>query len=720
MQVKYTAAIVGALVALSGTAHGRGEGVINSSWAAGVSGFWSNAAAWNPFGVPNNFPPQFLFYNASIQFEEASPFSVLLDLDVEIENFTLDSSEATMNLGFSTMQVNSDFSLLSGLVTRTPGKEPPPETAVHGVLRLSDGTLMNAGNIVSYGSIIFGTVVGREGATNRIDICNTGVDHRGGGAIRLDAGTDVSLNQGGSLGNDSDGTISIGETGPVRIDGDGTGTLTNEGTLLNTGVTSRSPGGLPLTDVSGIKFYNNGTVTVIASELRLETTNPLAGKGALVDGVWNIDGAGNLNFVETSIYALQAEVNIFGSDSQFNAINTLQDIISGGKFQIANGKDFVVSEFLYNGGEIKVGSNSTFDSGYGLDNLKGNALFGGKFVIAGTFLSGAEGGIVGIEFLGSDLTLDGPDSVFTGIEALNQIGSGGRFALENGRSFGTLGNLNVSDGGMVRVGAGSTLTVNGDLNNNDPGGLFSDGVFDIEGAFIANNLNIVEISNEIILDGPTSVLLNGLGQDALSALNRITETGILRLRNGRSIENIDDLIVDGILDIDGSGGTLRSALAGLVQVNNGVEFSSASGLEFVINGTSADEHGKLIAATVDVHPGATIRFSAGPGASLVVGEELQFVSTPSMTGVFAVVESVDLGNGFGLEVSQGPTGVTGLIVSNSCPADIEPDGVLNFFDVAAFIDAFLNQLPVGDFNNDGQFDFFDVSAFVVSFGRGCP
>ncbi len=55
-----------------------------------------------------------------------------------------------------------------------------------------------------------------------------------------------------------------------------------------------------------------------------------------------------------------------------------------------------------------------------------------------------------------------------------------------------------------------------------------------------------------------------------------------------------------------------------------------------------------------------------------------------------------------------------------CPADINGDGQLNFFDVSDFLSAFGNQDPVADFNDDGQFNFFDVSAFLTAFGEGCP
>ena len=55
-----------------------------------------------------------------------------------------------------------------------------------------------------------------------------------------------------------------------------------------------------------------------------------------------------------------------------------------------------------------------------------------------------------------------------------------------------------------------------------------------------------------------------------------------------------------------------------------------------------------------------------------------------------------------------------------CPADLTGDGVLNFFDVSAFLAAFNAMDPLADFTGDGVFNFFDVSAFLSSFAAGCP
>jgi len=55
-----------------------------------------------------------------------------------------------------------------------------------------------------------------------------------------------------------------------------------------------------------------------------------------------------------------------------------------------------------------------------------------------------------------------------------------------------------------------------------------------------------------------------------------------------------------------------------------------------------------------------------------------------------------------------------------CPADLNNDGVLNFFDVSVFLQGFANQDPIADFTSDGLFNFFDVSAFLQAFNEGCP
>jgi len=55
----------------------------------------------------------------------------------------------------------------------------------------------------------------------------------------------------------------------------------------------------------------------------------------------------------------------------------------------------------------------------------------------------------------------------------------------------------------------------------------------------------------------------------------------------------------------------------------------------------------------------------------------------------------------------------------SCPADLNQDGNINFIDVTLFISAYSSQDPAADFNNDGEYDFFDITQFLSAYSIGC-
>ena len=63
---------------------------------------------------------------------------------------------------------------------------------------------------------------------------------------------------------------------------------------------------------------------------------------------------------------------------------------------------------------------------------------------------------------------------------------------------------------------------------------------------------------------------------------------------------------------------------------------------------------------------------------------------------------------------------SGVLLAPPCPADLNNDGLLDFFDLQAFLNAFSANDPLADFINDGLFDFFDVQAFLNAFSAGCP
>lgn len=64
--------------------------------------------------------------------------------------------------------------------------------------------------------------------------------------------------------------------------------------------------------------------------------------------------------------------------------------------------------------------------------------------------------------------------------------------------------------------------------------------------------------------------------------------------------------------------------------------------------------------------------------------------------------------------------LTGEVGGGVCTPDINGDGVLNFFDVSAFLNAYSSGDLSVDFTGDGVLNFFDVSSFLNAYTAGCP
>jgi hypothetical protein len=64
--------------------------------------------------------------------------------------------------------------------------------------------------------------------------------------------------------------------------------------------------------------------------------------------------------------------------------------------------------------------------------------------------------------------------------------------------------------------------------------------------------------------------------------------------------------------------------------------------------------------------------------------------------------------------------VYNLLDDSVCFADMNRDGVLNFFDVSSFLVAFIDGDPRADIDFSGEPSFFDLSYFLQNYKAGCP
>jgi hypothetical protein len=194
---------------------------------------------------------------------------------------------------------------------------------------------------------------------------------------------------------------------------------------------------------------------------------------------------------------------------------------------------------------------------------------------------------------------------------------------------------------------------------------------------------------------------------------------------------------DGLLDsdLDGDGLFDFSWTVQFIQPGQGNDFDSDSdtgslpgsnsdtiGIGFAAPAGSAVDNGdgtwtwNLDTAAADAGTGAEDRFAIyepdGSGGFMYNGGY--------WFGGFACTGGLISTGGLGYTpvamfqfVLYGPDGTT----SNPCPADLNGDGALNFFDVSLFLTDFNGG---GDYNGDGSTNFFDVSAFLTDFNAGCP
>ena len=78
------------------------------------------------------------------------------------------------------------------------------------------------------------------------------------------------------------------------------------------------------------------------------------------------------------------------------------------------------------------------------------------------------------------------------------------------------------------------------------------------------------------------------------------------------------------------------------------------------------------------------------------------------------------GNELGTATTVGSVTIVAVGTIQTCLADLNGDGELDFFDISEFLNAFAAMDPAVDFNHDGAHNFFDISIYLSAFAAGCP
>ncbi len=143
--------------------------------------------------------------------------------------------------------------------------------------------------------------------------------------------------------------------------------------------------------------------------------------------------------------------------------------------------------------------------------------------------------------------------------------------------------------------------------------------------------------------------------------------------------------------------------------------------------------GPRFGQVVDIENGVVVVGTPNGRSSMSLFGTVQLfdASTGQQTADLIVTDGLQNARRFGSSVLiAGGVVIAGAIDTNTvivfgdmgegCVADINGDGTLNFFDIAAFVTGVGDQDPAVDLNGDGDINFFDVSFFLSAFDQGCP
>ncbi len=293
--------------------------------------------------------------------------------------------------------------------------------------------------------------------------------------------------------------------------------------------------------------------------------------------------------------------------------------------------------------------------------------------------------------------------------------NGGKVALSGSATNGQwVGGVEVT-GGVTNV-SGVTMT---NENGSRGGGVI---ILDAIGITIDGNLLIntnssgansgVTTNVSTTINGAGSIELNASG-DFWDAFIQTTDAATMTLGADLSIIGRGRLSGDFILQGTLAPGNATDA-TNQIDINGTTTLEPTTTTEMEIAGPATADFDRLTGNSTMTLDG-TLVLSLLDGFTPTFEQRFTVIDVGVLEGQFtSVVSPVD-----GLGVFRIVQTADKVEAVWTCQADLNGDGVLDFFDVQFFLNVFAEQALYGDYNEDGVNDFFDVQAFLNDFSAGC-
>lgn len=528
-------------------AAGQACGQTNSHWASSVSGMWSVPGNWDN-GVPSGN------FNAFID-ATGTPYTVDMDGNFTIVDFTMNVPDATLNLGNNTLALTGNYFQQNGVLLGNAAGTGNVQIGVGQTATLRDAMLMRVQTFHSLGTLnISGDVL--------LDVCDTGVDHGGLGCDWT--GT-------GNIALEGTSFFTIGPLGTFTMGNDqmlfSSNLPANAPALTNNGIIDKN-GTAGVTFVNNVALTNNGTVRASTGTLRFDNvTNFVA--GTLTGGIWEVLPGATLDLQGQLITMNQANVTLNGAGSTFSQIDGLVENGASGTFRLAGGRGFTTSVPNFTTrGTLNVGPGSTFqvNAGNAFTGIGGTIMGGGTVEILGT------SSIQGTTFnnvtfrVGQGMVIEGPGSV---------AGQDTTFEFQGPTVDWTgTGDININGSSSVTIGPATTFNI---LNSQTIGS-----------TNLPGNHPVITNNGSIIVNGTPGT--SALSNVRLNNLGTMASPGIVDVRGDNT------LVAPEVVNF--AGGTLtggRWKVQGMLsKLDFGTQNIATNRADIVLsNGTATDQFPNL-------------------------------------------------------------------------------------------------------------------------------
>lgn len=504
--------------------------------------------------------------------------------------------------------------------------------------------------------------------------------------------------------------------------GSGLPGFSTERLTLSTGRVQLSNGFARVTDRvimnAGSEIFGSGRFEMVSS-------NPVAFSGA--------DG--------DSIRATGGDLTIAVSGGGAIALPELLQVGGTGHTLSIEGPLFVDD---VNGVDMNTGNTLAIDSAWELlGTLTADA--GASFIQGAPFAVSATGEI---DLNGGTLTI--APAVDLRASSTVSVAGGATLALNGAGSDAKAGSVvEVGVNGRLRIGAAQPLgefwsgtidlsaaalelavpgrfSVNGDIvmssfaglrpSIEGPGTLIMTGDMTLPGAggTIAGTMELgpggrIEVAGANTVLRVDGTLRHGVATDIIGAGRvRVSSGGVYEVETPSTM--LADLVNAGRVEIDGAfDATAATAWT--------VDYTQEAGGTLLIQvaGPGAGDTDRLHTSGFVTLDGS-VEVELLGGFEPAVGTVYEIVRATGVTGGFSSVVGAP---GFEVETA-GDTVLLTYVGVADCVADFNGDGILNFFDVQAFLSDYNDTLASADLTGEGDVNFFDVVAFLDQYNAGCP